>query len=445
VPSLRRAAVCSAVFGLLCAPGPVRAGNDDELPVGNRAAITAGAVTATVDDSSAVFYNPAGLRRADRNTIDVSASAYGLRFYRSPGFISSESGASEAAATTEFVAIPTQIAYTRELGESVSLGLGYFVPRAGDVILREELFEQGPGYDASWALDLRSTSASYLVGAALAFEPSPRFRWGFSLLGTYLDATQSVTVFGGVNQNGVTERFSHLSALTTATQVGGSCGAGLQWDLSDTITLGAAVTCPVFEFYGSSETSLTISGAEPADDGSLDVYADTTNPPESELEIHFSQLGRYRLGIAYQSRTTIVSLDGDIQPGIRDKSAGVNRKLSWNARAGVSHRLSRTFLIGGGLFTDRAVEEIDPENLLQARGDFYGATLGVELDHQYGLAPNEASASIAIATVFALRYAHASGTLNAIQVDPNGSLLSSHERRLTAHEFALHVGSGIEF
>jgi hypothetical protein len=55
----------------------------------------------------------------------------------------------------------------------------------------------------------------------------------------YLDSTQSVTVFGGVNRNGATERFQHLSALTTATELGGSCGAGFQRQITDALTLGA--------------------------------------------------------------------------------------------------------------------------------------------------------------------------------------------------------------
>jgi hypothetical protein len=45
----------------LTASLPARAGNDDEIFVGNQAAMTAGAVSATISDSSPTWYNPAGL------------------------------------------------------------------------------------------------------------------------------------------------------------------------------------------------------------------------------------------------------------------------------------------------------------------------------------------------------------------------------------------------
>jgi hypothetical protein len=60
----------------LLATGRVFAGNDDELFVGNQAALMGGAVSATVSDLSATWYNPAGLGNAERDQVDVSATVY---------------------------------------------------------------------------------------------------------------------------------------------------------------------------------------------------------------------------------------------------------------------------------------------------------------------------------------------------------------------------------
>lgn len=106
------------------------AANDDELFVGNQAAMLGGAISATVDDSSSAWYNPAGLGGAERDQVDVSATAYTLRNYHSPVFIESAGGRSSPAGVAEFVAVPAQVAFVRRLGPGLALGLGYLVPRA---------------------------------------------------------------------------------------------------------------------------------------------------------------------------------------------------------------------------------------------------------------------------------------------------------------------------
>ena len=69
-----------------------RAGNDDGVLVGNDAAVMAGAVTATVVDGSALWYNPAGLAAARVDTVDVSGSAFVLRSYDAKGLLSGADG-----------------------------------------------------------------------------------------------------------------------------------------------------------------------------------------------------------------------------------------------------------------------------------------------------------------------------------------------------------------
>src|SRR5262245_24565974 len=102
-------------IGCSLLPRAALAGNDDELLVGNQAAMLGGAVIATVNDSSATWYNPAGLGNVDRDQFDVSATAYTLRSYTVPKFLSTPSGAYANGSVTEFVVAPTQIAYVRRL------------------------------------------------------------------------------------------------------------------------------------------------------------------------------------------------------------------------------------------------------------------------------------------------------------------------------------------
>jgi hypothetical protein len=57
--------------------------------------MSSGAVSATVTDGSATWYDPAGLGAIDRDQVDVSGTVYTLRFYSASDFIAARSGESD--------------------------------------------------------------------------------------------------------------------------------------------------------------------------------------------------------------------------------------------------------------------------------------------------------------------------------------------------------------
>jgi hypothetical protein len=84
-----------AAIALVSTPcGRALAGNEEGVLIGNEAAMSGGAVTAVIDDGTAVWFNPAGLAHITRTQIDASGSATQLRLAETPELLSSASGVS---------------------------------------------------------------------------------------------------------------------------------------------------------------------------------------------------------------------------------------------------------------------------------------------------------------------------------------------------------------
>jgi hypothetical protein len=121
----------------------------------------------------------------------------------------------------------------------------------------------------------------------------------------------------------------------------------------------------------------------------------------------------------------------------------------WNRLARVvalveDHPLTDTLAIGAGVFSDRSPDRAT-RNLLTGVGDFYGATLGLELSNIHRLL-GERSERLNFSSTFALRYAFSNGNLNGVLVDPGQiGTLDVTSNQLLVHEFGLYVGSGLSF
>src|SRR5689334_6656206 len=252
----RLAFVSCALFALL--PAVARAGNDDELLAGNQAAMMGGAVSAFVRDSSAIWYDPAGLGGIERDQVDVSGTVYTLRFYRVPSFIVATSGASDDAHVGEFVSIPTQIAYVRALSPGLVLGLGYFVPQATNLVLREQLRVDDDSGQSAWQVAVANASTLHNAAAALGFALAPGVRFGVGLIGSYQAQSQSASVFSTVGPPEQTTAVFSTTAIGTSSRVGLELTAGLQLDLTPRLALGVAVRSPRLQLMRSSNAVLSM-------------------------------------------------------------------------------------------------------------------------------------------------------------------------------------------
>jgi len=427
--------------------GRAVAGNEDEMLVGNDAALMGGAVAAVVRDGASVWYNPGGLGGSERDRLDMTATVYSLRISRAPGFLRSAQGDTRTASVNEFVAVPSQISYVRTLGERATLGLAYYAPRAANLIVRESLRTSAGNITSDWSVDGFLSYKEYVFGAALGIEPVAGLRFGGGLLLRWESLTQSEDFFGVVASDSTAVRTLGTSSLFTHDQVGIEPIVGVQWEVTQNLALAVNARGPRLGVYNAGEETRSDSIA--IGEGTQLLLAQSVSQKLDGKALTLARLGRYFVGAAYRFGATLVSVDGDLQPGLVNLDAGIDRKMAWNLRVGATRRLSEKLMLGAGLFTDRGADRRNEEGLLSGGADFWGGTLGVAFDDRHHLAPGEPVDSLRFSTLFALRYAYARSKLTNLTVDPITAdplaILTLGETDITVHEIGLYVGAGLYF
>jgi hypothetical protein len=431
---IRRAAPLA--LALLLAPVAARAGNDEAVLFGSEATVTAGAVTATTSEGSALWYNPAGIAAVPNSRLDVSGSAFMLRFHHVANFAQVQGGAPVGASITEFVSIPAAATYVRRLGARVQFAAGVFVPEHSDYTLRQSL----TGPDRSrWVITDSSIEDDTHVGAGLGIDVHPRVRIGVSLFAAYRSGSGSQQFLGGVAGMGAVDTFSTNSSLYSHRAIALELGFGVQWAPTDTLRLGVSLRSPGVQIYeGWSNTEIV-------------TRAQTTNGPAANFDPVVSEGSGFgaavvtpfkvRFGAAWVTGRASFSVDGDVATALTSEHDNT-RDLNWNVRVGARWRLREQFLLGAGLFTDRspyrAPEVVGPRGL-----DFYGATVGVEFGNTHTVVNGPAPA-LTFATTLGLRYAYGLGELDTVLIDlqNNPSVASG---AITVHEVGVNLGSTLRF
>lgn len=436
----------SLVIGMCWLPSAAQAGNDEDFLMGNRASMLGGAVTATVDDASAIWYNPGGLGGVTRDQLDVTGTVYALRFYRLPAMISTTQGASQDGSVTEFVALPNSIAYVRRLKPGLAIGYGYFAPHATNIVLRQNLDDRSGDPPSQWQIASSIAETQQIFAASVGAALTPRLRVGVSLLGGYSTSQSSVTVFSAAFSDDSSSATSSVDSTTTAMRITAQLALGVQFDLSPRFVLGATLRTPELRLYSSSDEFRTTSFGSLEDVGSPSLTAGS-GKTHSTLPVALRRLGRLALSVAYRYAGGSLALEADVQPGVSEVRGETDRRLLVNARVGWYQQLDKAFAFGVGLLTDRA-PEARSYALGSGTADCYGGTLGLELSNKHFLAPSERAKSLIFTTVFAGRYAFCAGDFGRIVGDP--TLVSTGpfdvaEGSIYVHELSAYLGGGVHF
>jgi len=445
------------LLAALLSPATAWAGNSDEVNAGLDVTLTGGAVVATTYTGAALWYNPAGLARATKASLELTGVTLQVQTVKAPGLltIDTDPQAKSEGKTVNFSVIPQAVTFTIGLRENLKLGVGLFNSSIRRVFYTEQVTTAPGVTPEARAVGGQNTKVDFFhVSAGLAgtFGKKQKLLLGgtfdFVVASARTDGTTAIFYDGG-DSGFVTE-----GEVTTDTGFGFQLKAGIQWVPIPEVRLGLSVASPTFAFVVLERFANTFSQSP---------SVGTTLPPDDPAAQRSGgsefrgakggwwgvEPGNLRFGIAYVGNWGWVEADLVVNWRLRTPELEINQQATVNGRIGSAFRLVRFAHLGLGLFTDRSpVDQLGATPLATIDVNFYGVHLGL-LFANHEMHPGrpdvesdpEDLAGFAIG--IGLRYSHgrgqALGVLLPAQYDPSSIIRSPSNGKVNEISFNLGV------
>jgi len=117
-----------ALLTVFLTPTAAQAGNSDEVNAGIDVTLSGGAVVATTYTGAALWYNPAGIARTKKASLEITGITFQTQFVRVPSFVTVGTDPPTAidGNTVNFTVIPEAITFAIALKRRLKLGIGLF-------------------------------------------------------------------------------------------------------------------------------------------------------------------------------------------------------------------------------------------------------------------------------------------------------------------------------
>lgn len=264
-----------------------------------------GAFTGLADDSSACFYNPAGLTQISTTTFSLSANAGELSRYSIEDVIPGNKDLKAYTATF----YPTSWAIVKRLKKH-ALGFSVIVKDNSDQELsfNDSLLVTGIPDEFNAIYDVKIQSREYLIGPSYAYPLTDSFFLGTSIFLFYKTASHSNFLYF---ENKSTGEYSGVSNFMSEKSLGLSANIGILYKISDHFRTGFNLKSGgVFtDVQKMSQVKYEYSSAE----GSKNEIT-----PATEATYRYGEPPGFTLGLGYKGEkwrvgfdyTHIVKIDG---------------------------------------------------------------------------------------------------------------------------------------
>lgn len=449
-------ALAAASFG-----SAARAQNADPFFFGDEAALSGGAVVASGRDSGAFWYNPSGFGGLQRGMVSASASTFGLRIRKIPAALRVRIGGRETAAdlsSSDVISVPNAIIAATKLTDRLALAGGLLVTARDirsalvSVPESEQVASDGTPIALSQRLDMQADSAKYHFGAALAAALSSQLRLGAALYGTYAKATDSVQYALFARSGGASptdERaFITQSARVTGSAIGAAASVGVQWEASSLVSLGLTIRSPEVAITSSTEGGAVLAQASAGGTDPATASLQEQLPPQLAAGGKLVAPARALAGVAFAlgPPQSWLEIGVDAAHGLPASSVIEAQQPTVNGRIGARYMLSPSWVVGAGLFSDRATLRRLSDFIASDRVDHYGLTLGVSKRTPLALVQDPSPEALVLVTTLSLRSSVGFGQARALTLDLDQPDVPRDDRSdVTFFEVMPYLGSSVVF
>jgi hypothetical protein len=421
-----------ALLGVLLSPATALAGNADDVNAGLDVTLTGGAVVANVYTGASLWYNPAGIARSDKPTLELAGVTLNMQIVKNPGLltINTDPQTKSEGSGFNFTIIPQALTFTIVLKENLKLGVGLFNSSIRREFVTEEVHSTMPVVDSYAGRNSRVNLFHISSGLAGEFGKKQKVLFGgaFDIVIATARVDDSYTVF---YDGGVAGQVSG-GEVQTETGFGFQLKAGIQWVPIPKVRIGLSIASPTY-LFALLERFATHYNQAPNTD------IDTPVPEGGEQFAEGSQSrggrggwwgvdpGNLRFGIAYIRDWGWFEGDIILHWRLREEELGLDLRGFVNGRLGTAFRVTKNIKLGLGAFTDFSqVDRLARLPLATQKIDFFGVHLGFLYSTQE-VHPDKQSAAeeegLGISVAIGFRYAHGRGdTLGLLiptQYDPD--------------------------
>ena len=375
-----------ALLGVLVSPATAWASNTEEVNAGLDVTLTGGAVVANVYTGASLWYNPAGIARTDKPSLELAGITMNMQIVRNPGLLTIDidpPGKSEGSGFN-FSVIPQALTFTILLKENLKLGIGLFNSSVRREFVTEQTTSPVGTTPAVNSFSGRNSKVDlFHISSGLAGEFGKRqkvlFGGAFDIVIANARVDDSYTVF---YDGGVAGQVSS-GDVRTQTGFGFQLKAGIQWVPIPKVRIGLSIASPSFVFALLERSATHYNQAPPAG-----TAYDENDPNRQLAEGSESRGGRggwwgvdpgnLRFGVAYVGSWGWVEGDLVYNWRLREDELGLNFRGFINGRVGAAFRVSKSVKLGVGAFTDFSqVDQLARLPLATQQIDFFGVHLGV--------------------------------------------------------------------